>query len=96
METYLLDWVNLLLRWLYLIAGIAWIGASTYLIDRNVMALTPVAAVGLSICFLVIGWVVYDTLCRTLAPWLKFISMPNLCTTSGSWLRSRNIRSRLG
>ena len=26
METYLLDWANLLLRWLHLITGIAWIG----------------------------------------------------------------------
>ena len=28
MEAYLLDWVNLLLRWAHVITGIAWIGAS--------------------------------------------------------------------
>ena len=28
MEAYLLDWLNLLLRWFHLIVGIAWIGAS--------------------------------------------------------------------
>ncbi len=29
---YLLDWLALLLRWLHLIAGIAWIGASFYFV----------------------------------------------------------------
>ncbi|KAI5913481.1 MAG: urate hydroxylase PuuD [Proteobacteria bacterium] len=147
METYLLDWANLLVRWLHLIAGIAWIGASfyfvmldnslkapknpndakrgvfgelwavhgggfyhsqkyltgpkgepltedlhwskweayttwlsgmgmlaivywigasSYLIDSNVMALTPAAAVGISIAFLISGWVFYDILCRNM------------------------------
>ncbi|NMG36707.1 hypothetical protein GRF61_19830 [Azoarcus sp. TTM-91] len=147
MESYLLDWANLLVRWLHLIAGIAWIGASfyfvmldtslkppkkaadkqrgvfgelwavhgggfycsqkfltgpqgeplsqdlhwskweayttwlsgmgmlaivywagasSYLIDRNVMALTPPAAIAISIGFLAAGWVVYDLLCRLL------------------------------
>ena len=32
METYLLDWVNLLVRWLHVITGIAWIGASFYFV----------------------------------------------------------------
>jgi uncharacterized membrane protein len=32
METYLLDWASLLLRWAHLIAGIAWIGLSLYFI----------------------------------------------------------------
>ena len=147
METYLLDWANLLVRWLHLIAGIAWIGASfyfvmldnslkapknpndasrgvfgelwavhgggfyhsqkyltgpkdepltqdlhwskweayttwlsgmgmlaivywigasSYLIDSNVMALTAPAAIGISIAFLVAGWVFYDVLCRNM------------------------------
>jgi uncharacterized membrane protein len=30
--TYLLDWCGLLMRWLHLIAGIAWIGASFYFV----------------------------------------------------------------
>jgi len=30
--TYLLDWAQLLIRWLHLIAGIAWIGASFYFV----------------------------------------------------------------
>ena len=32
MEAYLLDWANLLVRWLHLTAGIAWIGTSFYYI----------------------------------------------------------------
>ena len=32
MEAYLVDWLNLLVRWLHLIAGIAWIGASFYFV----------------------------------------------------------------
>ena len=32
MEAYLLDWINLLLRWLHFIAGVAWIGASFYFV----------------------------------------------------------------
>lgn len=32
MDTYLLDWANLLVRWAHLIAGIAWIGASFYFV----------------------------------------------------------------
>jgi uncharacterized membrane protein len=32
MEAYVADWLNLLLRWLHMITGIAWIGASFYFI----------------------------------------------------------------
>ncbi len=32
METYLLDWVNLLLRWTHVITAIAWIGSSFYFV----------------------------------------------------------------
>ena len=32
MDAYLIDWLNLLVRWLHLIAGIAWIGASFYFV----------------------------------------------------------------
>jgi len=147
METYLIDWANLLVRWLHLITGIAWIGASfyfvmldtslmppknpadekrgvfgelwavhgggfycsqkfltgpkgeplsehlhwskweayttwlsgfgmliivywigasTYLIDPTVLALTPASAILLSIAFLAGGWIVYNQLCKQL------------------------------
>ena len=35
MQTYVLDWLHLLLRWLHLIAGAAWIGASFYFVHLN-------------------------------------------------------------
>ena len=50
-----------------LLALIYWYGASSYLIDNSVMALSPGAAVTISIVFLTGGWLVYDALCRVLA-----------------------------
>ncbi len=32
MDAYILDWLNLLVRWLHLVAGVAWIGASFYFV----------------------------------------------------------------
>lgn len=32
MEAYILDWLNLFVRWLHFIAGIAWIGSSFYFV----------------------------------------------------------------
>jgi uncharacterized membrane protein len=49
-----------------LLAIIYWFGASTYLIDQQVMALTPATAVAISIGFLVGGWFVYNGLCRVM------------------------------
>ncbi|MEP7154343.1 MAG: urate hydroxylase PuuD [Betaproteobacteria bacterium] len=49
-----------------LLAIIYWFGASTYLIDKNVLALTPAPAVAISVAFIVGGWLVYDLLCRML------------------------------
>ena len=41
---YLLDWATLLLRWLHLIVGIAWIGASFYFVWLDNHLLPPEAA----------------------------------------------------
>jgi uncharacterized membrane protein len=49
-----------------MLALIYWAGASTYLIDKTVLDLTPGAAITISIASLVIGWLVYDGLCRLL------------------------------
>ncbi len=40
MESYLLDWSNLLLRWLHVITAIAWIGSSFYFVFLD-SSLTP-------------------------------------------------------
>ncbi len=42
-----------------------YVGAETYLIDANVMALTQWQAIGISVASLVAGWLVYDVLCRS-------------------------------
>ena len=49
-----------------LLAIIYWFGAGTYLIDKNVLALTPAPAIGISAVFIAGGWLVYDGLCRML------------------------------
>ncbi len=49
-----------------LLAVVYWIGAKTYLIDQQVMALSPLQAIGISLAFLVGGWLIYNTLCRLL------------------------------
>src|SRR5258708_21534748 len=40
MQAYLLDWLNLLVRWFHTITGIAWIGASFYFVwlDNHLLA----------------------------------------------------------
>ena len=40
MESYLLDWANLLLRWAHVITAIAWIGSSFYFVFLD-LSLTP-------------------------------------------------------
>lgn len=142
MSAYIVDWLNLLIRWLHVITGIAWIGssfyfvwldthlqtpppekvrkgiggdlwavhgggfyeiqkykvapeklpetlhwfkweayftwisgflllnvlyyvnASAYLIDKSVADISPAEAIAIGIGTLVLGWLVYDTMCR--------------------------------
>ncbi len=49
-----------------MLALIYWVGADTFLIDKSVMALTPAIAIAISIASLILGWLVYDVLCRLL------------------------------
>ena len=44
MEAYLLDWANLLLRWLHVIVAIAWIGSSFCFVFLAHTLLAPPAA----------------------------------------------------
>ncbi len=48
-----------------LLAGVYYFGAEFYLIDPNVADLATWQAVGLSFGSLVIGWVIYDQLCKS-------------------------------
>jgi uncharacterized membrane protein len=41
MQTYLIDWLNLGVRWLHFVAGIAWIGASLYFVWLDNHLLPP-------------------------------------------------------
>lgn len=41
MEAYLLDWANLLVRWLHVIVAIAWIGSSFYFVWLDCNLVTP-------------------------------------------------------
>jgi uncharacterized membrane protein len=43
METYLLDWANLLLRWVHVITAIAWIGSSFYFVFLDNSLTRPTA-----------------------------------------------------
>lgn len=47
-----------------LLAIVYWFGASTYLIDKSVMALTPPQAIGISVASIAGGWIVYSALCK--------------------------------
>jgi len=49
-----------------MLALIYWVGAASFLIDKSVMDLTPTIAILISIASLVLGWLVYDGLCRLL------------------------------
>ncbi len=49
-----------------LMAVVYWVGASTFLIDPSIMPLTRPEAIAISIASLVLGWVVYDGLCKLL------------------------------
>ena len=54
-----------LLSGLALMAIVYYLNAELFLIDRSVMALTPLEAVGLSIAGIAVGWHVYDSLCKS-------------------------------
>jgi uncharacterized membrane protein len=49
-----------------MLALVYWAGASTYLIDRSVMPLTVPEAIAISFGSLIVGWLVYDALCKLL------------------------------
>jgi len=48
-----------------LLALVYYAGANLYLIDRNVLDISVLSAIGLSVASIGIGWVVYDLLCKS-------------------------------
>ena len=50
-----------------MLAIVYWYGANAFLIDRSVMDLSVPAAIAISAGSLVIGWFVYDALCKAIA-----------------------------
>ncbi|HUL66907.1 MAG TPA: urate hydroxylase PuuD [Burkholderiaceae bacterium] len=49
-----------------LLALIYWWGANSYLIDRSVLDISAPAAIAISAGSLVVGWLLYDTLCKAI------------------------------
>jgi uncharacterized membrane protein len=49
-----------------LLVVLYWWHADTYIVDRSVASITPLQAVAISAALLVIGWIVYDQLCKRL------------------------------
>ncbi len=50
---------------IFLLGLVYFLGAEVYLIDRSVAELSVVAAIGIATAFIVIGWFVYDLLCKS-------------------------------
>lgn len=48
-----------------LLVLVYYLQASTFMVDRAVMDLSPGAAIGIGVGTLVVGWIVYDLLCRS-------------------------------
>ena len=71
-----------------LLAIIYWYGASAYLIDPGVRAMSAPAAVAISITFIAGGWLAYDGLCRILgvAPRPRFAHGIEVAAGDGRWI----------
>ena len=50
---------------MFLLVLVYWLGAEVYLVDPSVASLGPLTASGLSLAFIVAGWIVYDGLCKS-------------------------------
>ena len=49
----------------FLLGVLYYAGADLYLIDPNVLPLSAPAAIGISVASLILGWIVYDRLCKS-------------------------------
>ena len=50
---------------MFMLGLVYYVGAGSYLIDKNVADLSPLAAIAIGLATLAIGWLVYDGLCRS-------------------------------
>ena len=48
-----------------MLAVLYYAGANLYLIDRNVLDISPLTAIAISMGSLALGWLIYDTLCKS-------------------------------
>jgi uncharacterized membrane protein len=68
-----------------LLAIIYWYGANAYLIDRSVMDLSVPAAIAISAGSLVVGWLVYDTLCKAIKHELTLSLVMYVLLVAAAW-----------
>ncbi len=68
-----------------LLAIIYWYGANAYLIDRSVADLPVTAAIAISAGSLVVGWIVYDTLCKIVRNELALSIIVFVLVVAAAW-----------
>jgi uncharacterized membrane protein len=68
-----------------LLALLYWYGANAYLIDRSVAALSVPAAIAISAGSLVVGWIVYDTLCKVVKNELALSIIVYVLVVAAAW-----------
>ena len=68
-----------------LLALIYWYGANAYLIDKAVLDLSVPAAIAISAGSLVVGWLVYDSLCRIIKDELALSIVVYVLLVAAAW-----------
>jgi uncharacterized membrane protein len=77
-----------------LLAIIYWYGAHAYLIDPSVADLSAPAAIAISAVSLVVGWIVYDTLCKTVRNELALSIIVYVLVVAAAWGYSQVFSAR--
>jgi uncharacterized membrane protein len=68
-----------------LLAIIYWYGANAYLIDRSVMELSVPVAIAISAGSLVVGWLIYDALCKAIRHELALSIILYVLLVAAAW-----------
>jgi uncharacterized membrane protein len=77
-----------------LLVVLYYLNASTYLIDPSVADLSPWQASALSVALLIVGWIAYDVLCRTVSSELLLGTAIVLLTGLAAWGASQLFSDR--